>query len=509
MTNKNTNTFYHRIKDPLASVDLFFIRKNGHVIKLFFYCTATVFFLSITSCKKFIEVSPPPTSINGGNIYLNEELAASVLTGIYTTISNGNRSFGSSSDPTGISLFQGLYSDELILYNTNDTRYNPFYTNTLTSLTGSGVFWTNLYSIIFTCNAAIEGLNNSVNLSDQVRARLLGEAKFLRAFCFFYLVNLYGDVPLVLSTDYKINSQLSRTAASAVYDQIVIDLREAVSLLSENYLKSDIVTPYTIGSEERIRPTKYAANAMLARTYLYRGDYINAEKEASIVINKSYYSLTQLIDVFKKNSQETIWSLQPVGTGVQANTGEGRLFILPSTGPNVAPNFVYLSNNVINSFDSVDQRKSNWVGNVISANKTYYFPSKYKIGSVVSDSKEYIMVLRLGELFLIRSEARARQNNLSGAISDLDSIRRRAGLPLIADINPRITQSELIQKILDERQVELFTEWGHRWFDLKRTGNLNAAMTAKGVSWSSNKSLLPIPQTEIDRGINIIQNQDY
>ncbi len=194
-------------------------------------------------CKKFIQVSPPVTSINGGNVYLNETLAASVLTGIYTTISDANRDFGSSSDPTGISLFQGMYGDELTLYNINDSRYNPFYTNSLTALTTTGMFWTNLYSIIFTCNSAIDGLNNSPSLYSKVRSQLLGEAKFVRAFCYFYLVNLYAKVPLVVTTDYKTNSQLAATAAPKIYDQIVSDLKDASKTLKSKPPTSLIKVP--------------------------------------------------------------------------------------------------------------------------------------------------------------------------------------------------------------------------------------------------------------------------
>ena len=126
------------------------------------------------------------------------------------------------------------------------------------------------------------------------------------------------------------------------------------------------------------------------------------------------------------------------------------------------------------------------------------------------------MVLRLGEQYLIRAEARARLgSNLSGAIGDLDKIRSRAGLPLIATTNPGITQPALIDKIMHERQVELFSEFGHRWFDLKRTNTVDAVMNvvtplkAAGAPWQPYQALYPIPITELQKAPNLTQNPGY
>src|SRR5690606_28078371 len=120
--------------------------------------------------------------------------------------------------------------------------------------------------------------------------------------------------------------------------------------------------------------------------------------------------------------------------------------------------------------------KANWIGNVTSQSETYYFPYKYKISSGQDPWNEYPMVLRLAEQYLIRAEARAHQNKLPEAIADLDAIRERAGLLSIANIKPGIGQAELLDAILQERRVELFAEWGHRWFDLKRTAQADAIL---------------------------------
>jgi len=248
----------------------------------------------------------------------------------------------------------------------------------------------------------------------------------------------------------------------------------------------------------------------LARAYLYTGDYVNAEAQATAVINNaSLYSLSSLNDVFLKNSTETIWQLQPVRTGTQSNTGEGALFILPATGPDASSYPVYLSNTLINSFEVGDQRKANWVDSAIAGGITYYYAFKYKIGMKDTSTTEYIMIMRLAEQYLIRAEARAQQNNIPGAQTDLDTIRTRAALPATSAND----KASLLTAILHERQVELFTEWGHRWFDLKRTSNIDAVMATiaplKGGSWSPFKALYPIPEGEKNLDPSMTQNTGY
>jgi hypothetical protein len=122
---------------------------------------------------------------------------------------------------------------------------------------------------------------------------------------------------------------------------------------------------------------------------------------------------------------------------------------------------------------------------------------------------EYYMVLRLAEQYLIRAEARAHLRNLPGAIADLDSIRNRAGLPLISITNPAITREELLIAIQQERQTELFAEWGHRWFDLKRTKQADAVLKDRKSSWNSTDTLYPVPASERILNPNLTQNDGY
>nr|WP_308199398.1 RagB/SusD family nutrient uptake outer membrane protein [Chitinophaga sedimenti] len=128
-------------------------------------------------------------------------------------------------------------------------------------------------------------------------------------------------------------------------------------------------------------------------------------------------------------------------------------------------------------------------------------------------ASEYSVLLRLAEQYLIRAEARVKQDKVSQAIDDLDMIRNRAGLSLIKITNPTITKDDLIEAIFEERQLELFTEQGHRWLDIKRLGKVDAVMMAvssfKGITWDTRKQLWPLPFSDTQNGTNLDQNPSY
>lgn len=473
--------------------------------------------ISIFGCKKLVEVASPATQITSNNVYNNDATAIAVMNALYSNLSS--TSFVSGNPPiSNISLQAGLSADEFsLLFGTTNTSLQLYYQNELnaSSIYGSE-FWMSTYPLIYICNAAIDGLNKSSALSHAVKQQLLGEAKFMRAYFYFYLVNLYGEVPIALTTDYKANSFLSRSSVSKVYEQIRSDLNDAKGLLVDGYVKSDAVTLYPPTSAERVRPSKAAASTLLSRVYLYTNDWSNAELEATEVIsNSSLYDTVPLNQVFLKNSKEAIWQMQPVLSGI-TNTQEGFFFNLTIAPAGANGNHpVYLSQSILNSFETGDQRKvnGNWINVFTDGSGTYYYPYKYKVGSNGAPVTEYPMFLRLGELYLIRAEARAHLNNLPSSIADLDVIRNRAGLPLIININPGITQAALLGAILHERQVELFSESGHRWLDLKRTGNVDAVMTRvtsmKGSTWHSYQQLYPIPQGDLLKNTNLTQNNGY
>jgi hypothetical protein len=130
-------------------------------------------------------------------------------------------------------------------------------------------------------DSAIAGLNSATGLTPAVKIQLLGEAKFVRAFSYFYLVNLYGDCPLITGMDTAANRLLPRSPMAQVWNLIKADGNDAQNSLSPDYL--DITLLNT--SPERTRPTKWAAAAFLARAYLYTGAYDSATALATTVIN--------------------------------------------------------------------------------------------------------------------------------------------------------------------------------------------------------------------------------
>lgn len=475
--------------------------------------------IQMTACKKLVNVDPPTTSTTGVSVYNSDATATAVMTGMYTVFAAaGPNSVGQLSS---ITMTGALSSDELTLYSgVTALQQIAYFHNALTgtsSVSFGTEYWSTLYKYIFQCNDAIQGLNASSSLTPSVKQQLLGEAKFMRATLFFYLVNLYGDVPLVITTDYKANSSLDRSTKAQVYQQIIADLKEAQGLLNSSYLDASLLKTYP----ERVRPTTWAATALLARVYLYYGNltndgsqFTNAEVQASTLINNTgLFKLSSLANTFIKFSlgnNEAIWQLQPVNS--TWNTEDAKSFVVPATGPMTVSNIgILASNYLLNSFEPGDNRKTNWIGSTTVSGTTYYFPAKYKINMPNQPVNEYLTVFRLGEQYLIRAEARA-QLGESNTVNDLNAIRNRAGLPNYSGMTDK---ASLLAAILHERQVELFAEFGHRWLDLKRTGTADAVMgtggvcAAKGGTWSSNWALYPLPLTDLQLDANLKQNAGY
>lgn len=461
----------------------------------------------ITSCKKFVEVPPPITTLVTENVFNNNNTATAAQTVIYTKMVTSGLAIP-------VDIYTGWSSDELTNYSTGQTQID-LYRNALTAIneanTIGGQLWSPPYNCIYQANAVIEGLQNYNGVSPNIKQQLTGEAKFTRAFWYFYLVNLFGDVPLLTTTNYQVNGTASKTPKAQVYQQIIADLKDAQNSLSSNYLDATD----TVITADRVRPTKWAATALLARVYLYYGNltgdasnYVNAETQASVIINNSsMFSLVSLNNVFLKNSNEAIWQLMPPPTTYY--TLEGYYFNL-KTAPTGGSFSCTLSPQLLNAFEPGDNRKNSWVTGITATGNTYYYPYKYKTSSTSTTQSEYSMVLRLAEQYLIRAEARDQQGNTGGAASDLNIIRNRAGL----SATTATTQADLLTAIDHERQIELFTEWGDRWFNLKRRGAIDGLMNVitpqkGGASWNTSQQLYPIPLTDINNDPNLKQTPGY
>lgn len=459
---------------------------NYNIINFAWLC---FFSLLLCSCDSFVDTELPDNQLTSGNVFENYATANAALTDIYAKIRDKGLLTGSSN---GISTELGNYTDELVSYGNPANPGYSFYNNIL--LASNPVvldYWNTSYNQVYAANSIIEGADKSFGLSVENKNQLEGEALFIRALVHFYLVNLYGKIPYIKETDYKKNSIVSRMPVEEVYENIVSDLEKAVELLPENY-----------SSQERVRPNKNAAKAFLSRTYLYSGAFAQAANTASSLLNQdNLYSLMQdPNEVFLINSKETIWQLQSAASG--QNTLQGGTFIF-TAGP---PSLSALNQDLVNSFDLSDLRLADWIKTVAGTNQSWSHSYKYKEQNNTPVSKEYSIIFRLAEQYLIRSEARVRQGDLIGAKEDLNKIRNRAGLP-----NTDAQSAEqILQAILQERRWELFTEYGHRFFDLKRFNMIDLILSGIKSGWNTSDSLFPIPQSELSANPNLRpQNQGY
>lgn len=461
--------------------------------------------LCLLSCRKMIAVPQPINSITTVEMFKTNDQANTAMAGVYSLMVNGSLSFSNGY----ATLLGGMSADELFYYGLGDVHITAFspnqllYTNSYTSQV-----WTNAYKIIYNANAVIEGIEGSTSeeFTDSLRNKLTGEARFVRAFCYFYLTNLFGDVPLVLTVDFNKTRYMTRTPASEVYQQIILDLKDAQTRLAPNY------------PAERIIPNKWVATAMLARTYLYTGDHANAAAQASLIIdNVSLYNLeSDPNKVFLAGSKEAIWQLKQ-GTNdnnYKNGTVEGYT-ILPSPLATAIAKYC-LTPSLLNAFEPNDLRRNAWVGSTTnSGTGLTFYAYKYKTGrhnSVIgATSTEYYMVFRLAEMYLIRAEAvvNISPGNVAAAITDLNVIRKRAGLTALS---ASLSAEQVISAIAQERRVELFAEWGHRWLDLKRTDQAHAVLSVmpEKQPWAGDHQLLyPVPAVEIQVNPRIAQNPEY
>ncbi|WP_162238707.1 RagB/SusD family nutrient uptake outer membrane protein [Pedobacter sp. Leaf194] len=487
-------------------------------IQSYIFITFVLSGILLSGCKKFLEIPLPTDRFATEGAYLNDNSTGAVLTGIFSTAAGSAIYSGPASGYETIGFRTGLYADDLTQIQASTVgnaaaATAQFYLDGLNS--SNTVQWVTLYRQIYNCNLTIENIeSHKSNLSRY--NQWMGEALFMRAFSYFDVVNLYGDVPLALSSDYATTNFLPRTPRAQVYAQMVADLLRAESLLGETYLDGLSAT-----TPNRTRPNKYAAAALLARVYLYTENYAQAEIEATKVIaNSVLYQLPTLANAFLSNSRETIWAIAPV-TGAVV-----RDYNLYASAPAVNATQVALANinpatmsaSLLNSFETGDQRLSTWTvlktTTTAPVNGQFYYPAKYK--SVVNGT-EFLMQLRLAEQYLIRSEARLKQNNVASAVQDLNIIRQRArpATPgnVLPDYQATLSPEACMDAILKERRTELFSESGHRFYDLKRTGRIDAVMTlaasVKGTNWASWKQIWPIPLNDIQLNPNLTQAPNY
>lgn len=484
-----------------------------------------------SSCSTdFLNLSPT-TTLNSGNSYNSTKDLNNAITGAYNA------------------FYQEYYQWDYILL--GDTRSDNAYAggggdiattpyDNLTIQPGNTrmeLDWSQLYLGIGRCNIILEKINKvndpTLDLNDN-RKKIIGQASFLRAYHYYHLVKTWGGVPIELhsnSTDPS-KTNIPRSSEKEVYDQIVKDLEVAIANLPDQYSDNN--------TENKVRATKGAANALLAEVWAQRTDrdYSKVITYCDAVINSKVYSLMpNYADLFDGNHYMNNESILEIafqtdpksitsnwGTALFNEVGDGfQSYCVPSKD---LVNLYNSQNDAIRKNANILFRTGNLYAdenwnpcNDQATAVPYNFKEKHPNGW---NGGDHLYLLRLADIILLKAEAQNETDDLNGAIANVNFIRNRVGLPFISAAN----KEEMRTKILNERRMELAFE-GHRFDDLVRNGVFVSTMNNlkeykftcdNGIpsapilikyNATKEKELCPIPQNERDRNPNIIQNPGY
>jgi len=467
-------------------------------------CLLAFTIIIFSGCEKTVEIDPPLNQVTTDLVFASDKLATAARAGMFSSLAT------TTTQSQSITTYSSLQADDL-LYMATTAALQEFNNNTYTAVsTSQAALFSDWYSIIYRANAIIEGLQNTSGASEAIKKQFTAEAKLVRAYCYFHLVNTFGEVPLVLVTDPAISAFLPKSSTAIIYAQMIADLTDAKTNLGVVYPG---VTATTTSSNDRTLVNKFTATALLARVYIFTGNFAAAESNASEVIASTLYSLipkaTMATGVFVRDNAECIWEMSPPLLNTNQYTVEAGVFI-PSSLTSVTTFNYRLDPRFAALFASTDLRRTNWMSNVTLSGTTYIIPFKYKYRTqplaVAAGVSESQIVIRLAEQYLIRAEARARTgSNLSGALADLNAIQTRAG----ATLTTATDAASLLTAIALENRKEFFCEQAYRWYNLKRTGEADAVLGALKSSYTPKSKLLPIPQAAIDANYNLTQNPGY
>lgn len=379
--------------------------------------------------------------------------------------------------------------------------------------------WRQSYDGINRANLAIDKIEANKSLTPELAARLINEAKFIRALLYFNLVRWFGDVPLVLhqSTLDNASLQVSKASEEAVYAQIISDLTDAEALpAAGEYSASDVG-----------RATSGAAKSLLAKVYLTLEDWDNAASKAKEVIDSHDYELFEdfadVFDVATKNGKEHIFSAQFKGYfNFYGNMLGGTA--APNEVPGINGDYadaLHKPGKLYESFDDTDERKAvTFVTQLVSPvdGQLYTFEPhlhKYYDPTTVAapgESSKNTPILRYADVLLIYAEALSLSVEATQeAYWAVNEVRQRAGLPNLEDVSPDLTDEEFREAVFEERRKEFVYEY-QRWFDLARRGAdyYVAKLHEAGKTNAARRHIhFPTPQREIDINPNLKQHPDW
>jgi len=388
---------------------------------------------------------------------------------------------------TPLAVMGEFRSDNAVMDEAPYTEFDVFTAN-LTTMEDQffGPLYTAMYKSILSANNVIE---NSVDATE------IAEAKFLRALSYYKLVKSFGAVTVNLEASPSLTdtSILARVPAMDVYNNVVIpDLNDAISSLSA-----------TISNG---RASKYAAQALLGKVYAAMGDYASAASNLGAVVNGAAASGISLqanfSDVFgfdNEGNSEIIFATQ-ISSSIVDEYGFGSDFWNWFVGDDSKSDFP-VDSDLVAAFDASDATGAADLRRAVTLSAAGTTAIKFPKDGGNGGEHDWIEI-RLADVILLYAEALNETGNTSGAITQLNKIRNRAGLA-----NTTATSQAAVKTaILNERRLELAFE-GHRWDDLVRTNSVNAEM---GTTVNSNYYLFPIPISEIlATGGVITQNAGY
>lgn len=459
--------------------------------------------LTFTSCEDFLneELDGQYTS---NNMYDTEESANDALTGVYN-----NLNFTSSSNM--IWVFGDVASDDAVKGGNISDQTDIGLINDFNIKSDNGVlltYWTFAYEGINRANNVINGKFGS-GVSEEAKLQIIAQAKYIRAYYYFNLVNIWGKVPLRLEPTTPSNLDLALSEVSVIYTKIEEDLTDAAIL------------PITYSDNaDKGRVTRGAVYGLLAKAQLYQKKYGDCLKTITEKIEPlGIYGLeTNYADLFKlgaENSKEVVFairheSMQNPGVGNSLNqwfaplAENGYYFDAPTNNFVLAFSEKTVDGDTDPRLDaSIGRPGEKWLNdNVFEAawSSTGYLVKKYNqplsevAAGIKGDGGLSYMYMRYADILLMKAEAYAESGNLDDAAQALKLVRDRAKLPYIRPIN----QGQMIDVIRLERRREFGFEF-HRFFDLMRWGK-ETATQALGASfvWQEPRFYFPIPQNELE-----------
>lgn len=343
--------------------------------------------------------------------------------------------------------------------------------------------WTALYDGVNRTNQLILKVPEIGDIDPTEANEILGQAYAIRALLYFDLVRAWGDVPLVLVPPANLDeaAQVTRDPASAVYAQIEADLGQAQALIAG------------MSNDDRTLVTPGFVTALEAKVALYQQDWSSAATKALQLVNSGEYALvSDLRQAFTADGDPTSEDVFRVAFTVVDYCWQGYYYLYDGRFEIGATEAIY------NLFEAGDLR--------FDLNFSEVRPDGIQVIKIpTAIGAEDIHVIRYAEVLLILAEALAEQSDLSNAVSYMNQVHTRAGLPPYVLGTDLSSQQDVLDAVYLERHLELAFE-GEYWFDLVRTDRAAAAL---GSRWAPHKALWPIPQEELDTAPNLTQNPGY